>query len=156
MPFVVLYLLVEIVALVAVGSWLGIGWTLLLLLAGTVVGTWIARREGRKALGAVSAAMGERRVAHQEITDGLLIAGGGLLILVPGFVSDLLGLLLLLPPTRAAVRRRLVRAAERRAPVLRTARIRGAGAIVDGTVVDDVADVRTDTVAIAGPTVQQP
>lgn len=135
MPFVLLYLVVEIVALVAVGSWLGLGWTLLLLLAGTVVGAWIARREGVRATAALSTALRDRRVAHRELTDGLLVAVGGLLILLPGFVSDLAGLLLVLPPTRAVVRGRLVRAAERRTPGLRTARIRSTGAVVDGQVV---------------------
>ena len=78
----------------------------------------------------------DHRVAHVELTDGLLVAMGGLLLLVPGLVTDVAGLLLLLPPTRSLVRRRMVREAERRAPVLRTARIRGDGSIVDGEVVD--------------------
>lgn len=136
MPYVLLYLAVEIVALVAVASWLGIGWTLLLLLAGTVVGLWLARREGLRALSALAGATRDRRIAHVEVTDGLLVAAGGMLIVLPGFVSDLAGLLLVLPPTRAVVRRRLVRSAERRAPGLRTVRIRSAGPVIDAEVVD--------------------
>ena len=54
----------------------------------------------------------DRRVAHVELTDGLLVAMGGLLLLVPGLVTDVAGLLLLLPPTRSLVRRRMVREAE--------------------------------------------
>ena len=137
MPFVLLYLVVEIVALVALVSWIGFGWTLLVLLAGSVLGLWLARREGLRAMRAMSEAARDRRVAHVEVTDGVLIAMGGLLLLVPGLVTDVAGLLLLLPPTRSLVRRRMVRAAERQAPVLRTARIRGDGTIVDGEVVDD-------------------
>lgn len=136
MPFVLLYLTVEIVALVVVGSLIGIGWTLLMLLAGTLVGLWLARREGLRAVQALSAAVQQRRVPHEELTNGVLVAAGGLLLLLPGLVSDLFGLLLLLPPVRAVVRRRLVRAAEDRAPVLRTVRIREGGPIVEGTVVD--------------------
>ncbi|HVL82941.1 MAG TPA: FxsA family protein [Pseudonocardia sp.] len=136
MPYVLLYLAVEIVALVAVASWLGAGWTLLILLAGTVAGVWLARREGVRAISALATATRERRLAHVEVTDGLLVAAGGLLILVPGIVSDVAGLLLVLPPTRALARRWLVRAAERRAPVLRTVRIRAGGTVVDGMVVD--------------------
>ena len=71
-------------------------------------------------------------MAHVELTDGLLVAAGGVLLFLPGLVTDLAGLLLLLPPTRAMVRRRLVRAAEERAPELRTARIRARGPVVDG------------------------
>ena len=136
MPFVLLYLVVEIVALVALASWIGVGWTVLVLLAGSVLGLWLARREGLRAVRAMTEAARDHRVAHVELTDGLLVAMGGLLLLVPGLVTDVAGLLLLLPPTRSLVRRRMVREAERRAPVLRTARIRGDGSIVDGEVVD--------------------
>jgi len=136
MPFVLLYVLVEIVALVAVASWIGIGATLLVLVAGSVLGMWIARREGVRAVRAVTTAMQERRAAHPEMTDGMLVAVGGLLLFLPGLVTDVAGLLLLFPPTRSLVRRRLVRVAERRAPGLRTARIRSGGRIVDGEVVD--------------------
>ena len=134
-----LYLVVEIVALVALASWIGVGWTLLVLLAGSVLGLWLARREGLRAVRAMAEAARDHRVAHVEMTDGLLVAMGGLLLLVPGLVTDVAGLLLLLPPTRSLVRRRMVREAERRAPVLRTARIRGDGSIVDGEVVDGPA-----------------
>lgn len=136
MPFLLLYLVVEIVALVALVSWIGIGWTLLVLLAGSALGLWLARREGLRAVRAMTEAARDRRVAHVELTDGLLVAVGGLLLLVPGLVTDVAGLLLLLPPTRSLVRRRMVRAAEQQAPGLRTARIRGDGAIVDGEVVE--------------------
>jgi UPF0716 protein FxsA len=139
MPFVLLYLVVEIVALVALASWIGVGWTLLVLLAGSVLGLWLARREGLRAVRAMAEAARDHRVAHVEMTDGLLVAMGGLLLLIPGLVTDVAGLLLLLPPTRSLVRRRMVREAEHRAPVLRTARIRGDGSIVDGEVVDGPA-----------------
>jgi UPF0716 protein FxsA len=136
MPFVLLYLAVEIVAVVALASWIGVGWTLLILFVGAVLGLWLARREGLRALRALAEAARDRRVAHVELTDGLLVAAGGLLLVVPGLVTDVLALLLLLPPTRSLVRRRMVRAAETRAPGLRTARIRADGTVVDGTVVD--------------------
>src|SRR5688572_27072470 len=108
MPFVLLYLVVEIVALVAMASWIGIGATLL--------GLWLARREGVRAADALATALRDRRLAHREMTDGLLVAVGGLLLFVPGLVTDVAGLLLVLPPTRALVRRRLLLAAERRSP----------------------------------------
>lgn len=140
MPFVLLYLVVEIVALVALVSWIGIGWTLLILLAGPVIGLWLARREGLRALRAMAEAARERRVAHVEVTDGLLVAVAGLLLILPGVVTDVAGLLLLLPPVRALVRGRVVRAAERRAPELRTARIRTGGVVIDGEVVPPRAE----------------
>jgi UPF0716 protein FxsA len=135
MPFVLLYLVVEIVALVALGSAIGLGWTLLVLLASSVVGLWLARREGVRAAQSFAQAVANRRWAHSELTDGLLVAGAGVLLFVPGLVTDLAGLLLLVPAVRAVVRRRLVRAAEERSPALRTARIVHTGSIiVDGDV----------------------
>jgi UPF0716 protein FxsA len=149
MPFVLLYLVVEIVALVGLGSVVGVGWTLLVLVAGSVLGVWLARREGIRAAQALGQALTERRVAHPELTDGLLVAAGGVLLFVPGLVTDVAGLLLLLPPVRSLVRARLVRAAERRAPELRTARIRARGPVVDG----EVVTVPDPTVPAARPLV---
>jgi UPF0716 protein FxsA len=136
MPFVLLYLVVEIVAVVALASAVGVGWTLVVLLAGSLLGMWLARREGVRVLRAANAAVSSRRVPHAEVTDGLLVAVAGVLLFVPGLVTGLLGLLLLLPPVRGLVRARLVRAAEDRAPLLRTARIRSRGPVVEGEVVD--------------------
>ena len=130
-----LYLVVEIVALVALGSWIGVGWTLLVLLVSSVLGLVLARREGVRAARAIAQAVTNRQVAHVELTDGMLVAAGGVLLFVPGLVTDVAGLLLLLPPTRALVRRKLVKAAEERSPALRTARIRAKGPVVDGDVV---------------------
>jgi UPF0716 protein FxsA len=144
MPYVLLYLVVEIVALVALGSWIGVGATLLVLLAGSVLGLLLARREGVRAAQAFSAALRERRVAHAELTDGVLVAAAGVLLFVPGLVTDLAGLLLLVPPVRKLVRNRLVRAAERANPGLQRARIYSDGPVVDGDVVDDTAGNVTD------------
>lgn len=131
-----LYLVVEIVALAALGSVIGLGWTLLVLLVGSLLGIVLARREGVRAAQALAEAMQNRRVATSEVTDGLLVAAAGVLLFVPGLVTDVVGLLLLVPPVRGIVRRRLVAAAERQAPGLRTARIRSEGTVVDGAVVD--------------------
>jgi UPF0716 protein FxsA len=136
MPFVLLYLVVEIVAVVALGSWIGALPTLLVLLAGSVLGLWLARREGMRAARALAEAARNRRVATSETTDGMLVAAGGLLLFVPGLVTDVLGLLLVVAPTRALVRRRLVAATEHRHPGLRTARIRSEGQVVDAEIVD--------------------
>jgi UPF0716 protein FxsA len=153
MAFVLLYLVIEIVALVALGSAIGLGWTLLVLLAGSVLGLWLARREGVRAAQALAEALNNRRVPTAELTDGLLVAAAGVLLFVPGLVTDVAGLLLLVPPVRALVRRRLVRAAEERAPELRTARIRAQGPVVDGEVVEPDGP-RPDRLVIEGTVVQ--
>ncbi len=151
MLYIALYLVVEIVAFVAVGSWLGVGWTLLLLLVGGVVGLWLTRREGGRAMQAIVAAVQDGRIAHTELTDGLLIAAGGFFVLLPGFVSDLIGLALLLPPSRRLIRSRLVAAAERQVPDLRTARIRQGGPVVEGSVVDHSAGPMPDDRMLPAP-----
>ena len=141
------YAVVELAALTAVVSWLGFGPTLMVLLAGAVLGMWVIRREGSRTALAVADAVRAGRMAHDELTDGALIGLAGLLIMVPGLVSDLLGLLLVLPPSRAVARRWLARRAERRSPLMRTTYFRGAGPVADGSgdgrVVDgQVLDVR--------------
>jgi UPF0716 protein FxsA len=153
MAFVLLYLVVEIVALVALGSAIGLGWTLLVLMAGSVLGLWLARREGVRAAQALAEAVSNRRVPTAEVTDGMLVAAGGVLLFVPGLVTDLAGLLLVLPPTRALVRRRLVRAAEERSPELRTARIRSQAPVVDGEVVEPDDAPRPERLVIEGTVV---
>jgi UPF0716 protein FxsA len=117
-----------------------------------VLGLWLARREGVRAAQALAEALNNRRVPTAELTDGMLVAGAGVLLFVPGLVTDLAGLMLLVPPVRALVRRRLVRAAEERSPELRTARIRAQAPVVDGEVIEPDAP-RPDRLVIEGTVV---
>ncbi|MHA6804753.1 FxsA family protein [Salinifilum ghardaiensis] len=109
----------EIAVLVLVAQAIGALPTLGLLLAGALLGTWLVKREGRRMLAQFREAATARRPADREVSDGVLIAGGGLLFLVPGFLSDLAGLVCVLPPTRSLLRRRMQRSAERRAQAMR-------------------------------------
>ncbi|MBE8519983.1 FxsA family protein [Amycolatopsis sp. H6(2020)] len=133
-----LYVFAEIAAIWAVGSAVGVLGTLALLLAGAFLGSWLARREGGKAMRAFVESARLGRPAEKELTDGMLIGLGGVLILVPGFVSDVLGLLLILPPTRAVARRLWLRRLERRA-VRFANRRRGPVMVVDSEVVPETA-----------------
>ncbi len=99
--------IVEIYVIVQVGEAIGVLPTIALLIADAVLGTWIFRREGRKAWEALRQAIGEHRIPTREVTDGALIVVGGALMLAPGFVTDGVGLLCVLPPTRAVLRRLL-------------------------------------------------
>lgn len=111
-----LYVVAEVAAVWAVGSAVGVLGTLGLLVAGAIVGSWLARREGARAMRAFMTAARAGRSPEAEVTDGMLVGFGGLLILVPGFLSDIAGLLLLLPPTRGVVRRAWLRRAAKRMP----------------------------------------
>lgn len=124
--------IVELTVLVAVGHAIGVLATIGLLVLGSLVGGVLLRREGSRTLAAFMAALRTRRAPHRELIDGILIAAAGVLIVIPGFVSDILGLLLLLPPIRAVFRRRMLRSASLRTPV----RLRP-GAVVEGEIVDE-------------------
>jgi UPF0716 protein FxsA len=100
--FVVVPLL-ELVVIIQVGQIIGTPATIALLVADSVLGAWLLRREGRKAWQQFRAALEEMRWPGDEVTQGALIIVGGTLLLTPGFVTDVVGFLLLLPPTRAAV-----------------------------------------------------
>lgn len=102
-PFVELFVFIEV--------GLAIGWLLavVLLLGTSLLGAQLVRVQGRAAIERVSLAVSERRAPAHAAIDGALGLLGGLLLVVPGFVSDVLGLLLMLPPTRAQARRWLSR-----------------------------------------------
>ncbi|HEX6755656.1 MAG TPA: FxsA family protein [Mycobacteriales bacterium] len=128
-----LLLVVEIAAVVAVASWIGIGWTLLALLGFSLLGALLLRREGARAWRAFSAAVAAGRPPAREALDGMLVLLGALLIALPGFVSDVLGLLCILPPSRRLIGRALVGWAltRGRATIVRVRSSRGPG--VDST-----------------------
>jgi UPF0716 protein FxsA len=95
----------EIVAFIEVGH--AIGWLLaiLLLLGTSVLGMQLLRLQGRAAIGRVSAAISEHRAPGRAAADGILGFLGGVLLVIPGFITDAFGLLLLFPPTRTLTRR---------------------------------------------------
>ena len=95
----------EIWLLIQVGSVIG-GWpTVGLLVVASLLGSWLIRREGRKAWRNLQEAIQTGRMPDRELADGGLILVGGTLLLTPGFASDVVGFLLILPFTRPAMRR---------------------------------------------------
>ena len=99
--------IVELYVIIQIGSAIGVWPTIALLLADAVLGSLLLRHQGRGAWQRFNAALAERRFPGREVADGLLIAVGGTLLLTPGFVTDILGAIFLIPPTRAIVRRLL-------------------------------------------------
>jgi UPF0716 protein FxsA len=131
----------EIWVLIQVGEVIG-GWpTVAILLADSLLGAWIVRREGRRAWRNLQGALQSGRMPDRELADGALILVGGTLMVSPGFVTDVVGIVLILPFTRPLARRLLTRAVSRR--LLRTGgdapRPGPAqqGPVVRGEVVDD-------------------
>jgi UPF0716 protein FxsA len=106
--------ILELYVIIQVGQAIGVGPTLALLLADAVLGSLLVRHQGLSAWRRFNEAFAQRRFPGREIADGVLIVIGGTLLLTPGFVTDIFGLLLLIPPTRAIARRLLRRYAGRR------------------------------------------
>lgn len=102
--FVVVPIL-EIYVIIQVGHVIGAWWTIVLLVADSIVGSWLVKREGARAFEALRAALASGRMPAREISDGALILVGGTLMVSPGFVTDVVGFALILPFTRPVARR---------------------------------------------------
>jgi UPF0716 protein FxsA len=111
-PFAELYVLIQ------VGHAIGVLNTLGLLLLVSIVGAWLAKREGIGVIRRMQAALNAGRVPGAEIVDGFLILLAAALMLTPGFLTDIVAIFLLLPPVRAVVRRTLRRSFARRIEIL--------------------------------------
>ena len=96
---------IELILLLRIGSWLGALPTILLVIVTGVVGAAIARSQGVQVLARIRQDLGAGRPPVSSMVDGALILVAGVLLITPGVVTDALGILLLLPPTRALVRR---------------------------------------------------
>src|ERR1700729_511023 len=99
----------ELYVIIQVGELIGVWPTLLLLLLDAIVGSWLLKHEGRAAWRRFNQALAERRMPGKEVADGFLVILGGALLVAPGFLTDILGVLLLIPVTRAVFRRVLLR-----------------------------------------------
>ena len=106
--------LLEIYVLIQIGQVIGPWWTILLLIADSIFGTWLIRREGGRAWRALREALQSGRMPGRELADGALILIGGTLMLSPGFVTDVFGLVMILPFTRPFARRVLTALVGRR------------------------------------------
>ena len=109
--------LAELYVIFKVGDALGWLPTIALLAADSLLGSWLLRSQGRAVWNRFNLAIREGRVPHSEVIDGVLVIFGGAFLITPGFLTDVIGLLLLLPPTRHVVRRRARRTIERRTVV---------------------------------------
>lgn len=141
--------MVEIYVLIQVGQVIGAWWTVLLLIADGVLGSYLVKHQGGRAWTALRQALDERRMPARELADGALILVGGTLLLTPGFVTDVFGLFCVLPFTRPFARRLLTGFLTRKflaGPLIgmydgrgadaRTQRRPGPDSVVQGDVVD--------------------
>ena len=130
---------VELYVLIQTGQAIGVGPTLVLLVVMSVVGAYLLRREGAKTWNAFRGALAAGRLPAKEVADGGLVLLGGALLLTPGFATDVFGLLCVLPPSRAVLRRMLTGLVARRL---------GLGGVVGGA----VGGLAADRLRRTGPT----
>src|SRR3954470_2682706 len=101
--------IIELALIIKIGAAIGVLNTIGLLILSSIVGAWLMKREGLGVARRMQLAAAEGRVPGKELVDAFLILLGGALMVAPGFLTDALGMLLLLPPVRAIVRRVLRR-----------------------------------------------
>lgn len=143
LPLVLLFIVVpiaELAVVIQVGQEIGVAWTVAILVADSIVGSLLMRAQGRTAWRRFNEAIAAGQVPAREVLDGSLVIFGGLLLLTPGFITDFLGVLLLIPPTRAVVRSVLARRLTHRMVASMSAPRRHGDDVVEGTAVDVESD----------------
>jgi UPF0716 protein FxsA len=147
MALVALFIVVplaELYVILKVGDAIGAVPTILLLAADSIIGALLLRAQGRSVWAHFNVAVTAGRMPHREVVDGVLVIFGGAFLITPGFLTDILGLVLLIPPTRALVRGILLRRLGRRVAVgvTGTSRVREQPYDVDGTATEHDAQSR--------------
>jgi len=134
--------IVELAVFVQVAHWIGVWEALFLLLAISLLGIWLIKAQGVAVYRKGRTDMAAGKVPGRSMVDGLLIFSAGVLLLVPGFVTAIVGLLLLIPPTRVPVREYLIRRWSRNArTTIRTMTGPGGSVIrADSVIVTDRSD----------------
>jgi UPF0716 protein FxsA len=107
----------ELYVIYQVGDAIGVLWTFLLLAADSLLGSLLLKSQGRAVWRRFNDNLAQGRMPHREVVDGVLVIFGGAFLITPGFLTDIVGLALLVPPTRAVIRRLVVRRLGRRVMV---------------------------------------
>lgn len=100
--------LVEVYILIQVGSVIGAGWTILLVVLTAVIGVNLLRQQGLSTLMRASRVMEQGQIPAVEMLEGMVLAVGGALLITPGFFTDIIGFLCLIPQTRRGFIHRLL------------------------------------------------
>jgi UPF0716 protein FxsA len=144
---VILFIVVpiaELFVIIQVGEAIGVWLTIALLIADSVLGSMLMRSQGRAAWRRFNEAVRNARAPAREVADGVLVIFGGALLLTPGFITDIFGILFLLPPTRALIRRLFLREAMRRITITMATSTAPPMPRRDGTRSDDIDGTAVD------------
>jgi Protein affecting phage T7 exclusion by the F plasmid len=131
--------ILEVWLLTLVGTRIGIGWTVAILIAEAVLGSWLLVREGRKAWSALWDALSLGRMPSGQLADAALVLVGGMFLILPGFFTDIIGLVFLIPFSRPYARRVLGFMIARQTGASSSATGPGytGGTVIPGETVDD-------------------
>jgi UPF0716 protein FxsA len=149
LPFLEIYLIVQ------VGQLIGVWWTLAILVGEALLGAWLMRREGTRAWKALNEAFASGKMPTGELADTALILVGGVLLVMPGFITDIFGLLFLLPFTRPLARKVLAYAVARRMSRsgVSIAYLRRDGSVIEGETVPDPQTPQSSAPPSSGPVI---
>jgi UPF0716 protein FxsA len=117
-----LFFVAEVAAFVAVGEHIGFGWAVLTLIGVSALGPFLVKRVGVGILARTQDRLQQGEVPTRQLLDGVVVLAGGVLICIPGFISDALGLLLLIGPVRHFLIRVAGRRVARRVETMRPGR----------------------------------
>ncbi len=112
-----LFVVAEMATLILLGRTLGVLPTILLVLGGGIAGAWVARRQGLRTAMRARSQMAQGVLPTAEMTDGLLIGVAAVLLMLPGVLTDILGVALLIPATRKLLKRTVIAQFTRRSPL---------------------------------------
>ena len=99
----VLLPLIELAGLLAVGTYIGVAPTIAAVILSGLVGIYLAKSQGLRVLREVNHALNRGEPPGRQMLAGLMVFLGGVLLIAPGFISDFLGIMFLLPWTRNAL-----------------------------------------------------
>ena len=140
--------LAELYVILQVGEAIGAVWTILLLAADSVLGSMLLKAQGRSVWRRFNETLAAGAMPHREVIDGVLVIFGGAFLITPGFLTDVFGLALLLPPTRALIRRSVMKRLTTRIEIGVSRRRRGPP-------VDDVEGTATEYDAAPPPRLER-
>ncbi|MFZ0368748.1 MAG: FxsA family protein [Halobacillus sp.] len=103
--FILIVPALEIGLLIWAGNWIGPWWVILLIILTGVIGAWLAKQQGLETIRNFQNSMSGGQMPQETLLDGACILVGGAVLLTPGFITDAIGFLLLIPPTRAPIKR---------------------------------------------------
>lgn len=100
---------IEIWGIITVGRWIGFWSTAGLIVLTSLIGAWLTKKEGLQTIQLLRLQLSRNEVPGQSLLDGVCILAGGILLISPGFLTDLIGFLLLIPYTRGLVKAWLIK-----------------------------------------------